>query len=273
MLKNNGFHNRHSPLPFSPLSLFSGGAPGAWYDPSDFTTLFQDSGGTTPVTGVEQPVGRILDKSGNNNHAFQATGASRPVLKIDGNGNYYLKFDGVDDSLATNSISFTSTDKMSVFAGLRKLSDAAIAVVAEIGGGGAIGSFGLAAPLSVASNYGSILTGNVSGSPSTASLTATTFTAPLTNVVTLLLDISQPTRETESLMRVNGATPTLAYGGAASAGTGNFGNQPLYIGRRGNSSLPFNGNLYSMVIVGKAVTASELISTETWINGKTGAYA
>ena len=48
---------------FSPLSLFSGGAPGAWYDPSDYTTLFQDSAGTTPVTAVEQPVGLMLDKS------------------------------------------------------------------------------------------------------------------------------------------------------------------------------------------------------------------
>lgn len=51
---------------FSPLSLFSGGAPGAWYDPSDYGatgTLFQDSAGTTPVTAVEQPVGLMLDKS------------------------------------------------------------------------------------------------------------------------------------------------------------------------------------------------------------------
>ena len=184
----------------------------------------------------------------------------------------YLKFDGVDDSLSTNSISFTATDKMSVFSGVRKLSDAAVAIVAEIGGGGAIGSFAFAAPFTVASNYGSLLTGNVSGSPSTVSLTATTFAAPLTNVVTLLLDISQPTRATESLMRVNGATPTLAYSGAASAGTGNFGNHPLYIGRRGGSSLPLNGQMYSMIIVGKAVTAGELSSTETYVNQKTGAY-
>ena len=48
---------------FSPLSLFASGEQGVWYDPSDFTTLFQDSAGTTPVTAVEQPVGLILDKS------------------------------------------------------------------------------------------------------------------------------------------------------------------------------------------------------------------
>ncbi len=48
---------------FSPLDLFSSGEQGAWYDPSDLTTMFQDSFGTTPVTEDGQPVGLILDKS------------------------------------------------------------------------------------------------------------------------------------------------------------------------------------------------------------------
>lgn len=36
---------------------------GAWYDPSDLTTLYQNAAGTTPVTGTGQPVGLMLDKS------------------------------------------------------------------------------------------------------------------------------------------------------------------------------------------------------------------
>lgn len=60
--------------------LFSGSEPGAWYDPSDLSTLFQDSAGSTPVTAVEQPVGRMLDKSGRGNHATQATTTKRPLL-------------------------------------------------------------------------------------------------------------------------------------------------------------------------------------------------
>ena len=49
----------------NPLSWFAAGEQGAWYDPSDLTTLFQDSAGTTPVTlsPMEQPVGLMLDKS------------------------------------------------------------------------------------------------------------------------------------------------------------------------------------------------------------------
>lgn len=48
---------------WSPLTLFAASEVGVWYDPSDFSTMFQDSAGTTPVTAVGQPVGLILDKS------------------------------------------------------------------------------------------------------------------------------------------------------------------------------------------------------------------
>lgn len=48
---------------FTPADLFLNGEQGVWYDPSDFSTLFQDSAGTTPVTAVEQPVGLMLDLS------------------------------------------------------------------------------------------------------------------------------------------------------------------------------------------------------------------
>lgn len=61
-------------------NLFSAGEQGAWYDPSDLSSLFQDKAGTTPVTAVEQPVGRMLDKSGRGNHATQATTTKRPLL-------------------------------------------------------------------------------------------------------------------------------------------------------------------------------------------------
>lgn len=53
---------------------------GCWLDPSDISTMFQDTAGTIPVTAVEQPVGKILDKSGNGNHAKQSVTASRPTL-------------------------------------------------------------------------------------------------------------------------------------------------------------------------------------------------
>lgn len=83
---------------WSPAALFAASEAGAWYDPSDLTTVWQDSAGTTPGA-ADSPVGRIDDKSGNVNHWTQVTAAARPMLRQDGNGNYYLERDGVDDVL------------------------------------------------------------------------------------------------------------------------------------------------------------------------------
>jgi len=66
---------------FNPLTYFLySGIDGAWFDPEDLSTMFQDAAGTTPVTALEQPVGLWLDKSGNGNHATQSITASRPTL-------------------------------------------------------------------------------------------------------------------------------------------------------------------------------------------------
>lgn len=71
---------RWRPASWSPAALFAGGAQGAWYDPSDLGTLFQDAAGTTPVADYGDPVGLILDKSGNGNHASQASVAAKPIF-------------------------------------------------------------------------------------------------------------------------------------------------------------------------------------------------
>jgi hypothetical protein len=64
-----------------PEALFANNEQGLWLDPSDTSTMFQNAAGTTPVTGVEQPVGRMLDKSGNGNHVSQSADARRPILR------------------------------------------------------------------------------------------------------------------------------------------------------------------------------------------------
>lgn len=87
---------------FTPASLFSGGKKGAWYDPSDLTTMFQT--GTraspgTPVTSNNDPVGLILDKSGNNND-WTSSSTARPLYKTSG-GLSWLEFDGTNSVLST----------------------------------------------------------------------------------------------------------------------------------------------------------------------------
>jgi hypothetical protein len=44
----------------------------------------------------------------------------------------------------------------------------------------------------------------------------------------------------------------------------------LYIGRRGGSTLPLNGNVYQLIVCGKTLSASELASTESFVAAKTG---
>lgn len=77
-------------------------SPTVLYDVSDIATLYQSGTRAAPGTSVTadgDPVGLVLDKSGNNYDLAQATASSRPIYKIDGSGKPYLLFDGVDDYL------------------------------------------------------------------------------------------------------------------------------------------------------------------------------
>jgi hypothetical protein len=58
-----GITTQRRALPEAAISaLFNASEQGVWYDPSDFSSMYQDSAGTTPVTAVGQPVGLLLDK-------------------------------------------------------------------------------------------------------------------------------------------------------------------------------------------------------------------
>lgn len=81
---------------WSPSLAFAAGELGIWLDPSDFSTMFQDTGGTNPVTASGQSVKYMRDKSGRGNHVHQNTTANAPVLRLDGAGNYYLQFTAVN---------------------------------------------------------------------------------------------------------------------------------------------------------------------------------
>lgn len=88
---------------FTPASLYAGSEEGAWFDPSDLSTLWQDTAGTVAVTGDGDPVGRVDDKSGNGNNWLQATAGLRPLYKTAG-GLHWLERDGVDDALKSGTV-------------------------------------------------------------------------------------------------------------------------------------------------------------------------
>lgn len=95
-----GLSRRGGSAAFAPAALFASAEKGAWYDPSDLTSLKQNSDGTGAVTADGDPVGYMADKSGNGNHLIMATAAARPLYKTSG-GLHWLLFDNVDDRMRT----------------------------------------------------------------------------------------------------------------------------------------------------------------------------
>ena len=191
------------------------------------------------------------------NHAYQSTSASRPILQRNATtGAYYLAFDGVDDFLQTNNIDFTATDKVSVFAGLNVVADAATGCVIEIStsASGNNGSFGLfKGPAAIQwASRGTM--GNLGGQ----------YALPVyPDVLCAKAAINTP------LLTVR-RNAILNIDDKRTQGTGNYGNYPLYIGRRAGTTLPFNGHLYSLIGIGRLTTDSETITLEKSIAKNTG---
>jgi hypothetical protein len=155
-------------------------------------------------------------------------------------------------------------DKAQVFAGVRKLSDALVGILAEtsLGIGGNNGSLQLAAPFSGA-NYTFQSRGTTQQA---ASYTDASVAAPVTNVVTGIGDISSDI----VTLRVNGSQVAQ---NTSDQGTGNFLAYPMYIGRRGGTTLPFNGQMYGLITrFGANLTTTAISRTESWLNNKTGAF-
>jgi hypothetical protein len=205
--------------------------------------------------------------------ASQATGLIGPTYqRIAAATDYdvvgflpYLQFDGFDDALTTNSIDFTATDEMTVFAGVRKLSDAAIGIVTELSAdlNSNNGAFFLLYPRSASFNE-PVFTSKGTAAQQAAN-SVNTYPAPITNVLTGIGDISGDV----ATLRINGAQ---AATNTNDQGTGNFGNYPLFVGARNQTSAYFNGWLTQLIGVGAATSASQIVSTESWVNVRTGAY-
>ncbi|MES2497133.1 MAG: LamG-like jellyroll fold domain-containing protein [Pseudomonadota bacterium] len=244
---------------FNPASaLFTNGEKGLVWDFSDPTKLFSDAG-VTPAT-IDGSIGRIVDSSPNGFHGNQATSSSKPAWKTSG-GKYYALFDGSDDSFQTGAIDFTGTDKLTIFVGIRKLSDATAGMALELSAnmGANNGSFWLMAPQTAGDFFEFRSRGTA-----TSIATVDGHAAPVTRVVTCQGDIASDVTR----IIVNGVSVTQT----TDQGSGNYGNFALNVGRRNNVSFPFNGQIFALIIIGRTCTAAEILQTEAWINSRTGAF-
>lgn len=197
------------------------------------------------------------------NHAYQTTSASRPILRQNAiTGAYYLEFDGSDDFFVTNSINFTSTDKISLFAGVVKFATS-VRILCELSAdmNTDAGSFYLTAPETADGRYSFKSRGSgLSNAAMTALSSATS--ANDAAVISASGSISGDTNK----IRRNAVATSSTY----ELGAGNYGNYPLYIGRRGGVSLPFNGHIYSLIGIGRLTTDAETTALEKLIAKNTG---
>ena len=241
---------------FNPATLFASGEEGAWYDPSDLSTMFQNSDGTgAPV--VDSPVGYIADKSGNGNHAIQATSDKRPTLRQSGS-LYYLEYDGANNCLATSAIDFTGTDEMTVFTGAKKIANTTM-VLAELATsvGAVYGAFRLA-------SLNDVWRWGTRGNGLTVNVNASTYGANSTSVITAISDISTPV----ATIRVDGVRKATS---STTQGSGNFGNHVLNVGARNNgATLQLEGHIYGMIVRAATSSSEEISSTEAYMATKTG---
>ena len=240
-------------------SLFSAGEQGAFYIPrpvvNGVQSLFQDAAGTTAVTADGDPVGLMLDQSGNGNHATQSVSAKRLIYRTDGT-LHWLENSGTGQFFETAAIDFTGTNKMTVVAGLKKESDNITGIFVELSpiSDTTNGSFCLFAPSSNGSNsYRIFSRGTVLSKPAPGVFA----TAPDTAVISLIADIAAPILT----LRRNSSVIQTSTG---SQGSGNYGNNPVYIGARAGANLFFEGGTHSLVIRGAKTSAGDLDRLEQY---------
>jgi len=195
------------------------------------------------------------------NHLVQATAAARPLYQSSG-GLHWLKYDGVDDGMATAStVDFTATDKMGIFTGLTS-TVSSTSMICELSTNTTVpGTFYALDGIDGAQYDASLSHGMATAAASHSAHMASALVGA--KVCSYSHDIAGDL----STMRRNGVAGTS---GTLDKGTGNFSNQTLYVGARGGTSLYLNGQINQLVVLGRLPTSQEIDDTEQFIADKTG---
>lgn len=239
-------------------------------------------GSAYPVVFVSQALGAqpltvyirdIQIEVGASATAYQRTTTIHDVTQEGLRDCWYLSFDGVDDRLETPVI-MPNTDKALLICAQHKGRDTSGAILAEFGPAGvasSTGSFSLAAPdvIIPGADYRFDLRGD--GSAGGTGWSLSPFTAPSRNILEAAFDIGGAGRGEQVVPLVDGAPATMTAVGSASAGSGSFGNHPLYLGRRSTGTHPFSGGLFGLVLrFGPAPDPTQIARLRHFLSSKAG---
>jgi len=246
---------------FEPASLFANGEAGGWYDPSDLSTLWQDTAGTTAVTASNQSVARIDDKSGNGRHLTQGTTTSRPTYQESG-GVHWLQFDGSDDLLVTSS-NATPMFSNAAFLIAASSQDQADAIGASFGEGY------LGADIYRVGVYH-----DTRSSPRVTAIFQPNGGPPLT------VDNDSEITGDPALFSFNsngttggGYIDNVMQGSSISTSANFAANTNIFMGVtpiRENLGLYLDGNIYGALIVDRELTSQERFNLNNWLSKRAG---
>lgn len=251
---------------FTPASLFASSEVGAWYDPSDTSTLWKDTAGTDPVTTAGDLVARIDDKSGNGLHLTQGNSALRPTWN-NASGYYFLDFDGSDDYLAYTSAAAIPLPNLAMFVAYSE--DSAVANSGLVSLYSSTGNdYERTDAITFNTGDASNLC-NLTGSSSSNFALSYAGTGAAPKIVASMV---KSATQGDLYINGNGTATATDSSFTAFAATNSSG---IVVGARqlGSITGPFlNGRIYGIIIRGATTTTTQREDTEDWLNTKTGAY-
>jgi hypothetical protein len=269
----------------SPISASITNVGAGWYrcqvvanltTAGSFRLFLQDNAGNTSYTG--DGTSGIYIWGADLRPDSQATGLIGPTYqRVVDAATYdtagflpYLAFDGLDDSMSTNSIDFSAGDKMTVWAGYRISAGTGSQMLAELTANGYTTNGGFAVgqgPNAGTSGFGFLMNNGAGIAGETAAITV-----PYSSVISYQFDSALSGLANEAKLRRNQVAQTYASTTGTDSGTGNFANAPLYLGARLGTSVYINGWLTSLIVRGAQSTQGQIEATEAWVNCRTGAF-
>lgn len=231
------------------------------------TSINLKRGGVLPCDCVISNVS-IREISGN--HVYQNTATKRPLLVQGASGLLCLRFDGIDDCLSASGVDFTTTTEATVLMGIRKNTTTATGTVFEHGTAGVAGAFGVFAPVDLqsAGHHIYIQSRGTADGGWYHDISA----SGLAVFGCVIVPGGTTRAEKFPAYALNGNPAFGRYAGGASdpQTAAAFQSGALHIGQRNAASFPFSGDLYSLVVIGRALSQSEMLRSMLWINRAMG---